>query len=61
MFDRDEDYSDEARDLLKLIDVYTLSTKEVLFTSNMKNKIKRDATISYKEVCWLRDIKDKQL
>lgn len=61
MFDRDEDYSDEARDLLKLIDVYSLNQRELLFTANMKNKIKRDATINYKEVCWLRDIKDKQI
>ena len=62
MYDNKENYLDEAKIILRIIDIDSIeNSKNRLFIESMQAATKVNGFVSQKQIFWLRDIKDKQL
>ena len=60
MYDDDKDYSEEAIRILKIIDREQLEGKEIAFIVSIDRRLHFKQKITFKQITWMRDIKDKQ-
>jgi len=54
-------YVDEASRILKILDEKMLNEKEYFFIESIKSRVRLNDFVSFKQISWLRDIKDRQL